>query len=157
MKNQKGITLIALVVTIVVLLILAGVAIAMLRGDNGILTKATKAASATDIAEAKEAVSNRINELTTAWYDGTYNTKTETVDLGAYIKTELAKTDSKIDGYLLTSGGKDTSDDNVIILKLKYDNIYAIYYANNVTAEKTVNGTTVKAASAGQLVWSDEK
>ena len=40
MKNQKGITLIALVVTIVVLLILAGTSIAMLTGDNGIITRA---------------------------------------------------------------------------------------------------------------------
>ena len=40
MKNQKGITLIALVITIIVLLILAGVSIAMLSGENGLLTKA---------------------------------------------------------------------------------------------------------------------
>ena len=43
MKNQKGITLIALVITIIVLLILAGVSIAMLTGDNGILTQTNKA------------------------------------------------------------------------------------------------------------------
>ena len=41
--NQKGITLIALVITIIVLLILAGVSIAMLTGDNGILTRANEA------------------------------------------------------------------------------------------------------------------
>ena len=38
-KNPRGITLIALVITIIVLLILAGVTIAALSGDNGILTK----------------------------------------------------------------------------------------------------------------------
>ena len=43
MKNQKGVTLIALVITIIVLLILAGVSIAMLTGDNGILTQANEA------------------------------------------------------------------------------------------------------------------
>ena len=43
MKENKGITLIALVITIIVLLILAGVAIAMLRGDNGILSRASEA------------------------------------------------------------------------------------------------------------------
>ncbi len=42
MRNQKGVTLIALVITIIVLLILAGVSIAMLTGDNGILTQANK-------------------------------------------------------------------------------------------------------------------
>lgn len=43
MKNNKGITLIALVVTIIVLLILAGVSIAMLTGQNGILNRAREA------------------------------------------------------------------------------------------------------------------
>ena len=43
MKEQKGITLIALVITIIVLLILAGVTIAMLTGSNGILTNSNKA------------------------------------------------------------------------------------------------------------------
>ena len=56
MKSQKGITLIALVITIIVLLILAGVAIAMLTGENGILKKATNATDATGQAEANEAV-----------------------------------------------------------------------------------------------------
>ena len=43
MKENKGITLIALVITIIVLLILAGVAIAMLSGQNGILNRASEA------------------------------------------------------------------------------------------------------------------
>ena len=56
-KNQeKGITLIALVITIIVLLILAGVTIAALTGDNGILSRATDAREQTDIAEEKEKV-----------------------------------------------------------------------------------------------------
>ena len=42
-EKNKGITLIALVITIIVLLILAGVTIATLTGDNGILTKASQA------------------------------------------------------------------------------------------------------------------
>ena len=42
-KSTKGITLIALVVTIIILLILAGVSIAMLTGNNGILSQAGRA------------------------------------------------------------------------------------------------------------------
>ena len=56
MKDKKGITLIALVITIVVLLILAGVTIATLTGENGILTKATEAKTNTEIASEKEAI-----------------------------------------------------------------------------------------------------
>ena len=54
--NQKGITLIALVITIIVLLILAGVSIATLTGQNGILTRAQDSKTQTGIAEEKEAI-----------------------------------------------------------------------------------------------------
>ena len=56
LKRNKGITLIALVITIIVLLILAGVTIATLTGENGILTKASEASEKTNYAGAKEAV-----------------------------------------------------------------------------------------------------
>lgn len=55
-KENEGITLIALVITIIVLLILAGVTIATLTGDNGILTKANKAKEQTEIGKEKEIV-----------------------------------------------------------------------------------------------------
>ena len=60
MKNQvnekNGITLIALVITIIVLLILAGVTIATLTGDNGLLQKAGEAKQASDNATTDEKV-----------------------------------------------------------------------------------------------------
>ena len=55
-QKNKGITLIALVITIIVLLILAGVTIATLTGDNGILTKASEASEQTKQANAEEQV-----------------------------------------------------------------------------------------------------
>lgn len=54
MRNNKGITMIALIVTIIILLILAGVTIAFLTGENGILNKASTAAETTKKANAKE-------------------------------------------------------------------------------------------------------
>lgn len=53
-NKENGITLIALVITIIVLLILAGVAIATLTGDNGVLTKAVSAKEKTERAEVIE-------------------------------------------------------------------------------------------------------
>ena len=53
-KQENGITLIALVVTIIVLLILAGVSISMLTGQNGILTMALKAKADTEAAQEEE-------------------------------------------------------------------------------------------------------
>ena len=56
LKKKNGITLIALVVTIVVLLILAATSISMLIGDNGIANRALKAKNEQKISEIKEAV-----------------------------------------------------------------------------------------------------
>ena len=57
LKTKNGITLIALVITIIVLLILAGVTIATLMGNNGILSKAQKASEDSIIGREKEAIS----------------------------------------------------------------------------------------------------
>ena len=81
-KMQTGITLIALVITIIVLLILAGVSIAMLTGNNGILTQAKLAKENTALAkedeENKLAKNNEyINEQTGKVIPGKMATKTE--------------------------------------------------------------------------------
>lgn len=60
--GQRGITLIALVITIIVLLILAGVTIATLTGDNGILTRAQEAKAETDEASDIEKIRLAISE-----------------------------------------------------------------------------------------------
>ncbi len=52
--NEKGITLVALVVTIIVLLILAGVSISLVLGDNGVITKASTAVTENRKATAQE-------------------------------------------------------------------------------------------------------
>ena len=68
MRNQRGVTLIALVITIIVLLILAGVSIAMLTGDNGILTQANQAKYETAQSEAKEKINLALNAVKTEVY-----------------------------------------------------------------------------------------
>ena len=69
LNTSKGITLIALVITIIVLLILAGVAISMLSGENGILKKAAEAKTKTEQAQTNEtedlaSYEDVINEMT---------------------------------------------------------------------------------------------
>ena len=60
MKNDKGITLISHVITIIVLIIIAGVAINFAIGENGIITKAQEAKKVQIIAEAKEKIGTEI-------------------------------------------------------------------------------------------------
>ena len=78
MKDQKGITLVALVITIIVLLILAGVSIAMLTGDNGLLTKSQDSVAETKIAEDREAAALDLNAAYTAYMDAKYVATTPT-------------------------------------------------------------------------------
>ena len=62
LKKNKGITLIAIVITIIILLILAGVTIATLTGENGILTRATEAKEETQEGEDIENIKLAISE-----------------------------------------------------------------------------------------------
>lgn len=63
-KKEKGITLIALVVTIVVLLILAAVSISMLTGENGIISKALEAKEKIEEAtKEEEEILDEINNM----------------------------------------------------------------------------------------------
>ncbi len=71
--KQNGITLIALVITIIVLLILAGVSIATLTGDNGILTRAQDAKNRTEeAAEQEESDLARLEDLINQSTNGGY-------------------------------------------------------------------------------------
>ena len=56
MRKKSGITLIALIVTVIVLLIISGVTLSTLTGDDGILTKTNEAQEVTDTAKLDEQV-----------------------------------------------------------------------------------------------------
>ena len=62
LKENKGITLISLVITIIVLLILAGISIGTLTGDNGIINKAKEARLQSDFGSVKEGTSLAVTE-----------------------------------------------------------------------------------------------
>lgn len=81
MRNERGITLVALVVTIVVLLILAGVTITYALSNNGIITKAQEAGMVSEQATIRDAVSSAQAECMMEYYDASKTTKTEAKDL----------------------------------------------------------------------------
>ena len=109
MKNNKGITLIALVVTIIVLLILAGVSIAMLTGQNGILNKAGEARDNSAAGTLDEAAKIAVGNILTTNLKWPYGTATTTNGVTTYsfgtnevstaqtaIETEIKNTNSNI-------------------------------------------------------------
>ena len=75
-ENEKAITLIALIVTIIVLLILAGVSIATLTGENGILTRAQEAKNKTEEAALEEKIQLLAAETVINQYTGENEEKT---------------------------------------------------------------------------------
>lgn len=95
LREQKGITLVALVITIIVLLILAGVSISLVVGNEGILTRATGAVVANAAASGKEnielAVAAISMDYSIAWGANTAVRRSEFYTV-ANLKNEIVNT-----------------------------------------------------------------
>lgn len=140
MRNQKGITLVALVVTIVVLLILAGTSIAMLSGDNGIITNAQKSAAANTEGEALDKMKMAYNTVSTeviakaatsTSYDAT--TETNLVALANVVSKDLGGTGTTITSTVLT----ETIGNYTVTLDLTNKTIAVSYADSSFGSEKT--------------------
>ena len=131
MKRERGITLIALVVTIVVLLILAGVSINALFGNNGIIEKAKEAQNKMD--KATENDQKEINELTN-WLDNQVN---GTTGGGTTGEDDNPSTTPKISRLIGTVVDKNTKAEDA--------------YGNKITIPKgfkvVAHGTTAGSAT----------
>ena len=119
MKGNKGITLIALVITIIVLLILAAVSIAMLTGENSILRRGSQASAENQLGAANDAVSLYVTNLITDFYEDAYVTGNNTTlggGLNAYLtkmvpnEAALQKVNSQAE---IIDNGKDTVTDEI--------------------------------------------
>ena len=98
-KENRGITLIALVVTIIIVVLLAGITISMLIGKNGILNRAAEAKEKTGKAGDIEYLQIEVNGILTKYYmDGAKN-----IEENEYILIELGKKEE-----ITTNVGKGT-------------------------------------------------
>ena len=104
-KDTKGITLIALVVTVIILLILVGVSIATLSGQNGFLTKAQEAKTKTELAEIEEARALTQIEAATntngTTFKGTLDGQQKTVKIPSGFAVSQVKEENLIDNGLV--------------------------------------------------------
>ena len=133
-KEMKGITLVALVVTIVVLLILAGVSINTVLGDDGIIKKAKEAAEATRRASAEEEMNRLLLEYQLASNDET---------LESFLQEKV--TEGRIDGVA------DNGDGTITITKKVEGKDYTITVKKPVapTPSVKVGAIRVVADSTG--------
>ena len=120
-KRERGITLIALVITIIVLLILAGVSIAMLTGENGILNQAQKAGKQTDKASIIEQVRTDILGKQAENNSGDISVGELKEILDKYFK-EVPKENEITEDWLKTA--ELTANENYGEYKIKVSEIY---------------------------------
>ncbi len=100
LRKKEGITLIALVITIIVLLILAGITLALVSGENGILKRATNSVEVNEKASAEEEANLLIADVVTQYYEDKYvnnNANLEKID--DYIKNVLKNEQTTEGGY----------------------------------------------------------
>ena len=115
MKKERGITLIALVITIIVLLILAGVSISLTIGNNGVLNQATNAVGANRDAKVKEEVEMAWAGATADYWSDRAEDSTITVDADFYAE--------KLNTYLA-----DTKKEDVEVTYNDGDETYTVEY-----------------------------
>ena len=136
MKNNKGITLVALVVTIVVLLILAGVSINLVLGNNGIIAKAKDAE--TKSAEASQNDLKGMSDL-----EDEMDKQLGTCDPLKKIPTKTLE-EAKVD-FVKEKTKVEFSDGNVIIPEG--------FKIADVPASKVQDGVVIEDKDRNQFVW----
>ena len=142
-KTNKGITLIALVITIIVLLILAGVTIAMLTGENGILTKANNSKNETAKATAKEKVQTEVM--------ASYGTDGK-IDLNQLNKNLQNISGIKYNGNAITDSNKITSLPATVTV-----DGYNVKIEENGTTTASGTDTPVTPPTGGTITITDAK
>lgn len=142
MKNQKGITLVALVITIIVLLILAGVSIAMLTGENGILGRSVSAVDTSKIAEDKEAAALDLNSAYTSYMEAKYVSSTPTTEtFSAWLKTNKDTYLTDEAHYSVDATGTD----------VKITTVHSVKHGTDTTAKTE---TAIVQANGGLSDWA---
>ena len=129
-KEMKGITLVALVITIVVLLILAGVSINTVLGDDGIIKKAKEAAETTKRASAEEEMNRLVLEYQLAKNDET---------LESFLQEKV--TEGRIDGVT------DNGDGTITITKKVEGKDYTITVKKPVAPTPSVKVGAIRVVS----------
>ena len=129
-KEMKGITLIALVITIVVLMILAGVSINTVLGDDGIIKKAKEAAETTKRASAEEEMNRLVLEYQLAKNDET---------LESFLQEKV--TEGRIDGVT------DNGDGTITITKKVEGKDYTITVKKPVAPTPSVKVGAIRVVS----------
>ena len=137
LKEKKGITLIALIVTIVVLIILAGITISAIMGNNGIITKAQYAANETTKASILEEINRTWLELMTG---------TDFLQLKVEKQAERFQTELRGEDEFATATVDETDDTKI---NVSYKGIETVIDTQGGTKDWIDNGGNTGGGSNG--------
>ena len=166
-KNVNGITLIALVITIIVLLILAGVSIAMLTGQNGILTQAQNAKTTNENKSAEEKVKLAIMAARSQSETGALDADKLIAEITNNYGGTASKTNNGFPVNVIVDGKnfKVDGDGNITegttptpepANKISNTESYVGYYAD-IDGDKTVDGIIyADLAIGGRGTWNND-
>ena len=120
-NNNKGITLLVLITTIIILLILAGVALSLVLGEEGIINRAITASKTYDISGAKEQVEFLVATYSGNYYEQKYTTGNESVEdsMVEYVIARFKENEGENIGEYDVS--VDEEDRTVTIKSTKYE------------------------------------
>jgi len=143
LKSKNGITLIALVVTIIVLIILAGVSISLVLGDNGIVTKAKEAKQNMQVAANEEQESLANLEVAIENEGGASG------ESGENPTPQITINDLKAGDYIkYDTGVTSVGENGVIICRVLYEasSEYGLQIISdkNVGSDITIGGSTLE-------------
>ena len=150
MKKERGITLIALVITIIVLLVLAGVSLSLVLGDNGVLTQSKNATESHRTATAEEEIAMAWGSLESDYWSAWTNNSSTTKG-SVFTKANIEK-------YLEGQGTVDT-------FKYNENGTGSITYKSNSSTKPSPdffeidsNGKVTKVAKwidNGDFTWTN--
>lgn len=149
LKGNGGITLIALVITIIVLIILAGISIAMISGQDGILNKAGNAAAANQLGAAKDKCNLLATEAVQETYESVYvnqdaASSTINTTIVSKIKTKIG-TDNKNEIEKIL--GKETGKTNSASVSISGE-VITLTYSDGTYVTGTI-------AEDGAITWGN--
>ena len=151
MKKENGITIVALVVTIIILIILAGISINLILGDNGIITVTKKAKENTELAKVEE--EKELNELYTQLEtNGASSSGTNNDAIAKLIEFKTA-----IANYIEEAGGvkPEVTADTIIYGKSIKEIVKEVKKNKTATADNISEGKT--AWVNGELITGTGK
>lgn len=137
-RNKNGITLLSLVVTVIVMLILAGTSMYLVLGNNGIINKTFIAKTKDENSAVFDAIQMKMDNISMQQYFGEEINKFEVLKKDGYINSAgIVNVDTLMSGSISTGRGSVNKD--VYIVEIENNKYVLDYYDDNGNVTRVGN------------------